>query len=37
MLTYGISEQKAYEIRAELERRRGELGSDATPDAFGDR
>ncbi len=31
MLTYQISEQRAYEIRAELERRRGKLGSDATP------
>jgi GPH family glycoside/pentoside/hexuronide:cation symporter len=31
MLTYEISERKAYEIRAELERRRGKLGSDATP------
>jgi GPH family glycoside/pentoside/hexuronide:cation symporter len=29
MLTYQISEQKAYEIRAELERRRGKLGSTA--------
>jgi GPH family glycoside/pentoside/hexuronide:cation symporter len=31
MITYEISEQRAYEIRAELERRRGKLGSDATP------
>ena len=31
MLTYQISERRAYEIRAELERRRGKLGSDATP------
>ena len=31
MLSYQISEGKAYEIRAELERRRGKLGSDATP------
>jgi GPH family glycoside/pentoside/hexuronide:cation symporter len=31
MFTYPISEQRAYEIRAELERRRGRLGSDATP------
>jgi GPH family glycoside/pentoside/hexuronide:cation symporter len=31
MLSYPISEQRAYEIRAELERRRGKLGSDATP------
>ncbi|NIM01979.1 MAG: MFS transporter [Acidobacteria bacterium] len=30
MLTYEISERRAYEIRAELERRRGKLGSDAT-------
>jgi GPH family glycoside/pentoside/hexuronide:cation symporter len=30
MLTYRISEGRAYEIRAELERRRGRLGSDAT-------
>ena len=30
MFTYQISEQRAYEIRAELERRRGRLGSDAT-------
>jgi GPH family glycoside/pentoside/hexuronide:cation symporter len=30
MITYPISERKAYEIRAELERRRGKLGSDAT-------
>jgi GPH family glycoside/pentoside/hexuronide:cation symporter len=28
MLTYQISERKAYEIRAELERRRGKLGSE---------
>jgi len=31
MLTYRISERRAYEIRAELERRRGKLGSDAMP------
>jgi GPH family glycoside/pentoside/hexuronide:cation symporter len=31
MLTYPISERRAYEIREELERRRGKLGSDATP------
>ena len=31
MFTYQISERRAYEIRAELERRRGRLGSDATP------
>ena len=31
MLTYPISEDRAYEIRAELERRRGKLGSEATP------
>jgi GPH family glycoside/pentoside/hexuronide:cation symporter len=31
MLTYQISERKAYEIRAELERRRGKLGSGAAP------
>jgi len=31
MLTYPITERKAYEIRAELERRRGRLGSDAAP------
>jgi len=31
MFTYQISERKAYEIRAELELRRGKLGSDATP------
>jgi GPH family glycoside/pentoside/hexuronide:cation symporter len=31
MLTYQVSERRAYEIRAELERRRGKLGSDATP------
>ena len=31
MFTYPISERRAYEIRAELERRRGRLGSDATP------
>jgi GPH family glycoside/pentoside/hexuronide:cation symporter len=31
MLTYPISERKAYEIREELERRRGKLGSNATP------
>jgi GPH family glycoside/pentoside/hexuronide:cation symporter len=30
MLTYEISEPRAYEIRAELERRRGRLDSDAT-------
>jgi GPH family glycoside/pentoside/hexuronide:cation symporter len=30
MLTYSISERRAYEIRAELERRRGKLGSGAT-------
>ena len=30
MLTYSISERKSYEIRAELERRRGKLGSAAT-------
>ena len=30
MLTYPITEQKAYEIRAELERRRGKLDTDAT-------
>jgi GPH family glycoside/pentoside/hexuronide:cation symporter len=29
MLTYQISERRAYEIRAELERRRGKLSSDA--------
>ncbi len=29
MLTYQISEERAYEIRAELERRRGKLGSEA--------
>ena len=28
MLTYPINEQKAYEIRAELERRRGKLGAE---------
>jgi GPH family glycoside/pentoside/hexuronide:cation symporter len=31
MLTYQISERRAYEIRAELERRRGKLGTAATP------
>ncbi|UCG15476.1 MAG: MFS transporter [Phycisphaerales bacterium] len=31
MMTYKITEQKAYEIRAELERRRGKLGADTTP------
>ncbi len=31
MMTYKITEQKAYEIRAELEHRRGKLGDDATP------
>ena len=31
MLTYQISERRAYEIRAELERRRGKLGSDEVP------
>ena len=31
MTTYRITEQKAYEIRAELERRRGKLGVEATP------
>jgi len=31
MFTYPISERRAYEIRSELERRRGKLGSDATP------
>jgi GPH family glycoside/pentoside/hexuronide:cation symporter len=31
MLTYQISERRAYEIRAELELRRGKPGSDATP------
>ena len=31
MLTYPISERKAYEIRAELERRRGKLDSGTTP------
>jgi len=31
MLTYPISETRAYEIRSELERRRGKLGSVATP------
>jgi GPH family glycoside/pentoside/hexuronide:cation symporter len=31
MLTYGISERRAYEIRAELERRRGTLGADPVP------
>ncbi len=31
MSTYEISEGRAYEIRAELERRRGKLGSHATP------
>jgi GPH family glycoside/pentoside/hexuronide:cation symporter len=31
MATYKITEQKAYEIRAELERRRGKLGVEATP------
>jgi GPH family glycoside/pentoside/hexuronide:cation symporter len=35
MLTYQISERRAYEIRAELERRRGRLGSDAAPAADG--
>ena len=30
MLTYEISEGRAYEIREELERRRGKLGADAT-------
>ncbi|MHC5112461.1 MAG: MFS transporter, partial [Planctomycetota bacterium] len=29
MMTYKITEQKAYEIREELERRRGKLGADA--------
>jgi GPH family glycoside/pentoside/hexuronide:cation symporter len=29
MLTYPITERRAYEIRAELERRRGKLGSEA--------
>ena len=33
MSTYQISEGRAYEIRAELERRRGKLGSHATPTA----
>jgi GPH family glycoside/pentoside/hexuronide:cation symporter len=31
MVTYPISERRAYEIREELERRRGKLTSDATP------
>jgi GPH family glycoside/pentoside/hexuronide:cation symporter len=31
MTTYKITEQKAYEIRAELERRRGKLGVEGTP------
>jgi GPH family glycoside/pentoside/hexuronide:cation symporter len=31
MLAYPINEEKAYEIRAELERRRGKLGADVTP------
>ena len=31
MTTYKITEEKAYEIRAELERRRGKLGVEATP------
>jgi GPH family glycoside/pentoside/hexuronide:cation symporter len=31
MSTYEISEGRAYEIRAELEGRRGKLGSEATP------
>jgi GPH family glycoside/pentoside/hexuronide:cation symporter len=31
MLTYQISERRAYEIREELERRRGKLGSAAMP------
>jgi GPH family glycoside/pentoside/hexuronide:cation symporter len=35
MLTYPITEDRAYEIRSELERRRGKLGSDATPAADG--
>jgi GPH family glycoside/pentoside/hexuronide:cation symporter len=30
MLTYPITERRAYEIRSELEQRRGKLGSDAT-------
>jgi GPH family glycoside/pentoside/hexuronide:cation symporter len=34
MLSYQISERRAYEIRAELERRRGKLGSDTTPGAM---
>jgi GPH family glycoside/pentoside/hexuronide:cation symporter len=37
MFTYPISEQKAYEIRAELERRRGKLGYDAPPTEDGGR
>ena len=37
MLGYTISERRAYEIRAELERRRGKLGSGATPAAEGSR
>jgi len=32
MMTYEITEEKAYEIRAELERRRGTLGSHAPDD-----
>ena len=32
MATYKISEEKAYEIRAELQRRRGKLGVQATPE-----
>jgi len=31
MLSYPISERRAYEMRTELERRRGKLGSAATP------
>jgi len=37
MFTYPISEQKAYEIRAELERRRGKLGYAAPPTEDGGR
>ena len=31
MMTYKITEERAYEIRAELERRRGRLGAGANP------
>jgi GPH family glycoside/pentoside/hexuronide:cation symporter len=32
MMTYKITEERAYEIRAELERRRGALGAVGAPE-----